>query len=87
MYLEAFHHFLTLEKIPKQIPRVTRNTVKLAVPEDFPATLQSLRSIARKRQQKLNVVIEEALERFLDIPENHLGENWKTKKKIEKVVI
>lgn len=84
-YEEAFDEFLHTEKIPKQIAKITRTTNRLHVRESVPEKVQALHKIAIKRQQPLAVIIEEALQRYLDKPENYLGSGHQTRERLEKI--
>jgi hypothetical protein len=84
-YEKAFDEFLYTEKIPKQVSKINRTTNRLHVRESVPEKVQALQKIAIKRQQPLAVVIEEALRRYLDKPENYLGKDHQIKERVEKL--
>jgi hypothetical protein len=85
-YEEAFTEFLHTEKVPKQVKKITRTTARLHVRESVAEQVQDLQKIAIKRQQPLCVIIEEALNRYLDKPENYLGSNEVSKERIERII-
>jgi|SRR5215831_7026853 len=84
-YERAFEEYLTEVKVPKQVTKITRVTNKLKVSENVPKLLTQLQKIAIKRQQPLAVIIEEALQRFLDKPENYLGKGHEIKERLERL--
>jgi hypothetical protein len=85
-YEEAFTEYLHTEKVPKQTKRIIRTTARLHVRETVGEQLQDLQRIAQKRQQPLAVIIEEALTRYLDKPENYLGQTHQTRERIERIL-
>lgn len=84
-YEEAFKEYLFTEKVPKQVHRRERTTARLHVRESVVEQVKDLHKIAIKRQQPLCVVIEEALERYLNKSENYLGSNQEPKRKVERI--
>ena len=84
-YEQAFDEYLYTEKIPKQIQKIIRTTNRLHVRESCPEKIQALQKIAIKRQQPLAVILEEALQRYLDKPENYLGSETRTQERLEKI--
>jgi hypothetical protein len=84
-YEQAFEEYLFEVKVPKQIVKITRESARLKVSEKVPEQLQQMQKIAIKRQQPLAVVIEEALQRYLDKPENYLGKGHNVKERLERL--
>jgi len=82
-YEEAFKEYLFTEKVPKQVQKFVRTTARLHVRENVAEQVRDLHKIAIKRQQPLCVVIEEALERYLNKAENYMGENQEPRRKVE----
>jgi hypothetical protein len=85
-YEAAFEDYLFTEKVPKQVHARKRTTARLHVRESVAEQVKDLHKIAIKRQQPLCVVIEEALERYLNRPENYLGSNQEPKQRIDRIV-
>ena len=85
VYKKAFDEYLYETKIPKQVEKIERETIKLKVPGEVVEQLTQLRKIAIKRQQPLAVILEEAIFRYLSKPENYLGEGHRMKDKIERL--
>lgn len=84
-YKLAFIDYLHVTKIPKQMEKIIRTTARLNVDAETQAMIVDMGRIARKRQQPLCVVIEEALQRYLDKPENYLGKNRVVPTKLERI--
>lgn len=86
-YENAIREYLERERIPKQIEKITRTSIRFNVTDEFLQLMNALRLIARKRRQPLPVIVEELCEQFLQKPENYLGKNFyaKHQKKIEVV--
>lgn len=82
-YEDAFREYLEVIKVPKQIRKVIRQTVRVHARETVADQLQQLQKIAIKRQQPLAVIIEESLQRYLDKPENYLGSSNVVKERRE----
>lgn len=80
-YFHAFSQYLDRNRIPKQTRKRTRTQARLLVTEPTATMIKGLEMIARSRQQPLAAVIEQALEEFLDRPENFMG---KDKRRIER---
>jgi hypothetical protein len=80
-YQEAFKEYLEIVKVPKQVRRITRTTARLHVRDEVSEQVQQLQKIAIKRQQPLAVIIEEALQGYLDKPENYLGSGNETRER------
>jgi hypothetical protein len=85
IYEKAFEEYLFTEKVPKQVVRIDRETTKLKVSENVSKQVKQLERIAIKRQQPLAVIIEEALQRFLDKPENYLGKGHNVSEHVERL--
>lgn len=85
VYRKAFTEYLHDVKVPKQVTKIVRETAKLRVPGDVPELVEQLRKIAIKRQQPAAVIIEEALQRYLDKPENYLGKGHDIKERLERL--
>jgi alkanesulfonate monooxygenase SsuD/methylene tetrahydromethanopterin reductase-like flavin-dependent oxidoreductase (luciferase family) len=85
-YEQAFTEYLFTERVPKQVRKITRTTARFHVRETVAEQLQQLQKIAIKRQQPLAVIIEEALQRYMDKPENYLGSSEQVRERIERIV-
>jgi hypothetical protein len=85
-YQDAFREYLEVTKVPKQVRKITRSTQKLQVREIVAEQVQQLQKIAIKKQQPLAVVIEEALQLYLDKTENYLGSGTEPKERIERIM-
>jgi pyruvate-formate lyase len=85
-YEDAFREYLEVVKVPKQVRKVIRQTSRVYAREQVAEQLQQLQKIAIKRQQPLAVVIEEALQRYLDKPENYLGANQAPRERVQRIV-
>ena len=84
-YERAFDEYLHDVKVPKQVQKIERETAKLKVSERVPELVSQLQKVAIKRQQPLAVIIEEALQKFLDKPVNYLGKGHETKERLERL--
>ncbi len=84
-YLDALSDYLEIERIPKQVEKIRRNSIRIPVSKEFKEKVSALRKIAVKKQQSLAVVVEEALKLYLEKPENYLGKNFyeRNKRRIE----
>ena len=78
-YHDALIDFLLENRILKQIRRRKRTQARLLVTDETRRMIKSLEKIARSQQQPLAMVIEEALEKYLDKPENFMGADRKRK--------
>lgn len=85
LYKEAFKAFLHLNKIPKTIPKVDRKQYYFDFDEETVTMLDGIRKIALKRNQPISIVIEEALQTYLDLPQNYLGKDLQKVRPIEKI--
>lgn len=85
VYEQAFTEYLHDVKVPKQVVRIERETAKLKVSETVPGLVAQLQKIAIKRQQPMAVIVEEALQRYLDKPENYLGKGHQIKERLERL--
>lgn len=84
-YAQAFAAFLYKNRIPKAIAKVSRQATRMYLPEQAVEDLKGMEKIARKRQQTLAVVIEEAVTEYLAKPENYLGSNEYKSQKTERM--
>jgi hypothetical protein len=85
LYATAFSIFTQKNLAPKTIPRISRTSAKLQLPESALRDLQAMKKIAVTRNQPLSIIIEEALQTFLDIPDNYLGKDLEIASPIEKI--
>lgn len=85
-YEQAFDQFLFENKIPRIIPKVMRKRFKLECSPKLKRQLKGLEAIARRRQQPLAVIIEEAVRRYLEKPENYLGKDNEEHQKLERII-
>jgi pyruvate-formate lyase len=85
-YEDAFREYLEVVKVPKQVRKVIRQTSRIHARQEVAEQLQQLQRIAIKRQQPLAVIIEEALQRYLDKPENYLGSSNAPRERVERIV-
>lgn len=85
LYKEAFSIFLFVNKIPKQIAKVHRTKRELILDDETVGMLNALRKIASKRNQPLSIVVEEALQAYLDLPKNYMGKNMERSRHVEKI--
>lgn len=72
-YAEAFEDFLFNNRVPKMVPKVKRQKTRVHLTESASKHLKDMQKIARKRQQPLSVIIEEAIRVYLQKSENLLG--------------
>lgn len=86
-YENALREYLERERVPKQIEKITRTSIRFNVTEEFLQLIEALRLIAKKRRQPLPVLLEELCEQYLNKPENYLGKNFyaRHQRKIEVV--
>lgn len=82
-YGEAIVRYVNKERIPKKVEKITRKQYRFDVPKEIPEAITACGMIARKRKVALSVVLEEAIEEYLAIPENYLGEKFYKKIKKE----
>jgi len=59
---------------------VTEKYVKRFTVELSPRLHSSMRELSRRKRVQIGVVYEEAIKRYLDLPENYMGSNRTPKK-------
>jgi hypothetical protein len=85
-YADAFAEYLIKHRVPKTVPKITRQKTRVHLSPSAKTDLESLGKIARKRKQSKSVIIEEAIQEYLDKPENFLGSQEYTPQKTERIV-
>ena len=75
-YAEALRRYIAQHKIPKRIEKVSRDQVILEVPDDMPELREQLERLAIARQQSVHVILEEAIQEYVDAPENYCGKTF-----------
>jgi hypothetical protein len=85
IYEEAFSDFLFTNRIPKEVPRVSRQKSRIMFTEKAIQDLKSIAKIARKRKQSLSAVLEECILQYLSKPENTLSSKEKVIQRKERI--
>lgn len=75
-YHEAIRRYLAAHKLPKRIEKSTRAQIIIQVPDTMTEFREQLMHHAVRRQQPEHVIIEEAIQEYIDNPENYCGETF-----------